>query len=106
MMIIYFPLGGFMLTERHQALHERAVHCAKALLRNEAELMTIIQEVDREKVFRRLDYASLFEYVVKALHISEGSAYGYIAVARKSVTVPELKKAIDQGELNVNSARK
>ena len=95
-----------MLNEKHQALHERAVRCAKSLLKHEAELIEIILEVDREKLFRLLGYNSLFDYVVKALHISPGSAYGFTAVAKKSVTVPELKQAIDQGELNVNTARK
>src|SRR4051812_32619367 len=33
-------------------------------------------------------------------------AYGLIAVARKSVLVPELKAAISEGELSVNAARK
>lgn len=69
-------------------------------------MIDILQKIDDQKIFLRLQYSSLFDYAVKALKLSEANASNFITVARKSKTVPELKNAIIAGEITVSKARK
>jgi hypothetical protein len=87
-------------------LHQEAIQLAQEFTRVESKLVDVIQRIDREKLFRQMGYASLFEYVNKGLKLSESVAYGIITVARKSVEVPELKMAIEQGELSLSQAKR
>jgi hypothetical protein len=75
-------------------------------IRLEAELIEVLQEIDEKKCFRELGYTSLFEYATKALNLSESTAYGFIAVARKAKEVPRLQEAIKKNELTVSRARR
>jgi 5-methylcytosine-specific restriction endonuclease McrA len=87
-------------------LHQEAIQLAQEFTRVESKLVDVIQRIDREKLFRQMGFASLFEYVNKGLKLSESVAYGLITVARKSVEVPELKIAIEQGELSLSQAKR
>ena len=51
------------------------------------------------------DCKDLYNYIVKALELSEDVAYNLSSVARKSLIVPELQTAIQNG-LGVSKARK
>ena len=79
------------------ALHRRALEIVARYKKTEAELLSVLQEIEKEKVFLRLGYASMFDYAVRALGLPEGTAYGFINVARKAKEVPELKAAIASG---------
>ena len=68
--------------------------------------MQVLQEIDLHKTFRVLGYNSLFDYAVRRLELSESIAYAFINVSRKAKEVPELKTAIQSGELSVFKARK
>jgi hypothetical protein len=87
-------------------LHQEAIQLAQEFTRVESKLVDVIQRIDKEKLCRQMGYASLFEYVNKGLKLSESVAYGLITVARKSVEVPELKIAIEQGELSLSQAKR
>jgi hypothetical protein len=87
-------------------LHQEAIQLAQEFTRVESKLVDVIQRIDKEKPFRQMGFASLFEYVNKGLKLSESVAYGLITVARKSVEVPELKIAIEQGELSLSQAKR
>jgi len=54
----------------------------------------------------KLEYASLFEYGVKALGLSEANTYAFIQVARAAREVPALKAAIQTGNLTVSKAKR
>ena len=86
-------------------LHEKALTLAKEFKRVEFELITVLQKIDSQKLFRTLGFASLFDYTTRALGLSESVAYGLITVSRKSTEVPELKAAIGLGELTVARAK-
>jgi len=90
----------------YQRIHEKAVQAAKNFHRAEAELLEIIQQVDKRKVFRALGFSSLFTYVTQSLGLSENLAYNFITVARKSNEIPQMKEAIESGTLNVSKARR
>ena len=89
-----------------QKIHHQALQCARRFHRAESELLSILQKVDAQKVFRHLGYASLYAYATQALKLSESSAYAFITVSRKATEIPELKSAIDQGELTVSKAKR
>jgi 5-methylcytosine-specific restriction endonuclease McrA len=89
-----------------EALHARALRIAARYKEAEADLLSVIQEVDREEAYMDHGYASLIRYVIGALGLSESVALNFVTVARKSVEAPDLKEAIALGKLGVAKARK
>lgn len=87
-------------------LHVQALEAAKRFKQAEADLVELFQRIEEEKVFSKLGYASLFEYGVNALGLSEQNTYSFILIARKSREVPALKEAIHNGNLSVSKARR
>ncbi|MBI3543857.1 MAG: HNH endonuclease [Deltaproteobacteria bacterium] len=87
-------------------LHLRALEIVGRYLRTEAELLDVLQEIDRSKAYRAFECPSLFVYAVRELKLSESIAYNFITVARKAVEVPALKAEIARGDLSVSTARK
>jgi 5-methylcytosine-specific restriction endonuclease McrA len=87
-------------------LHERAVLIVRNLKRSESELISVLQEIDDEKVFRHLGFSSLYLYATKALGLPEGQAYSLITVSRKAKQIPELKQAVATGKINTSQARR
>ncbi len=93
-----------MLDKNQLELHERALQLSREFRRKESELILIIGEIDQQKFFKRLGYASLFTYAVGALGLSEANSYAFIAVARKSREIPELKIAVIEQKITVAKA--
>ncbi len=87
-------------------LHNKALELAKDFKRLEIELVDIIQKIDAAKIFRKLGFASLYEYVNQGLGLSESVSYSLINVSRKSMAIPELKSAIQQGSLSISQAKR
>lgn len=87
-------------------IHEKALEVATRFKRAEADLISVLQEVEMAHVFVTLGYMSLFNYCVQALGLSESVASNFVTVARKAREVPVLQSAIQAGELSVSKARK
>jgi hypothetical protein len=85
---------------------QQALKISKEFKRCESELLDIIIKVDDLKVYRKLSYPSLFQYVVKRLELSEAQAYNFINVGRKAKEVPQIREKIKNGELSVSKAKK
>ncbi len=79
---------------------------AKDYLYTEGALLTVLMEMKRHRVFAELNYSGIFDYCERALRLSRAQAYYFKTVAEKSEVVPELKMAIDQGELTLSAARR
>jgi hypothetical protein len=92
--------------QQHHPLHQKALSLAKEYKRIESELLEIFRQIDCQLLYRRLGYTSLYDYAMRALTLSESTACALIAVARKSLEVPELKLALDSGDLSISQARK
>ena len=90
----------------HLKIHETAVQLAKNYLATEVELVEILQVVNREDVYRKLGYTSLFTYAVEALKLPRERVYQLNTVAKTCEKVPELKVAIESGVLNISDARR
>lgn len=91
---------------RIRALDEKAIQVAKVHRNCEAELIGILQDIDKLRGYLHFESTSLHDYAIRRLKISEATACNLIAVARKALEVPELKVAIEAGELSVSKARK
>lgn len=92
--------------ELSDEIHFRAVEVSARLKRVEAELIEVLQQVERHRVFIRRGYPSLFRYVTVELGLSESLAYSLITVARKALEVPRLTSLIHSGELTLSNARR
>ncbi len=86
-------------------LHEKALKVAANFKRAESELISLLQEIESCRGYSELGYTSLFTYVNQCLGLSEACAYQLIVVSRKSITVPELQRAIARGETTVSKAK-
>lgn len=95
-----------LLTPEESRIHEQAQSRAKKYLECEAQLLDVIEEIDRRCLFEKFGLRSTFAYCTERLRLSEATAYNFISVCRKSRKVPELKAAIDEGRLSVAKARK
>lgn len=87
-------------------IHKKALEVATRFKQAEADLISVLQEVEVQRVFVDLGYTSLFNYCVYALGLSESVASNFVTVARKARDVPVLQAAIQAGDLSVSKARK
>ncbi len=89
-----------------QQIHQRALELSTRYKKAEAELLEILDQVDRHRVYLEQGHSSLFLYAVRGLGLSEGVAYNLITVARKARAVPEIKSMIAEGSLTLSNARR
>ena len=66
-------------------------------------LLECLRELDGRKTYLEMGFASLHEFVIQDLGLSEGSAHRRISAARLLAQIPELKPALEEGKLNLSS---
>lgn len=66
-----------------------------------AEVLLTLREIDRRRLYLKLAYGSLFDYLTKHIGYSAGSAQRRIDAARLMGEVPEVKTKIEQGKINL-----
>src|SRR3989338_4578407 len=93
------------LTAKQKLIHKDALMKASDFKRSETELLEVLLEVDRLKVFRSFGFAHLTPYCQRALGLSEDVALNFVRIIRKSLDVPELAKAVIEGEISFSNAR-
>ena len=97
--------GGIMqLSTAQLKLHNLAIELCAGHRRLEAEIVRLLLQIEKQKIFRVLGYSSLFNYAVKALDLSEATAYSFITVARKCGECPALFSSIESQHLSVSKA--
>ena len=89
-----------------QEIHQKAIEVAARFKRAEADLISVLQEVESSRTFTKLGFPSLFSYCVQALGLSESVTANFVTVARKAREIPALQSAIEDGILSVSKARK
>jgi hypothetical protein len=92
------------LAHEHELLHKTAIDLCRRYRELEWPIVEILQKIDRLKVYRHLGAASLFQYAMRFLGLSEAMAYSFITVARKSAELPELGEVIKNQTLSVAKA--
>jgi hypothetical protein len=86
-------------------IHDKAILKAQKYLVSEAELLEAITDVDRHRTYEKFGMTHLTPYCVQYLNLSEDVAGNFVRVARKSLQVPELQKAISESKLSLSKAR-
>ncbi len=67
---------------RIHALHTEIQKVVEQIKSKEFRLIQLLQQLDREFGYKALGYASLWEYAVRGLGMTESQASSYIAVSR------------------------
>lgn len=81
-------------------------HHLKTLAQQERELLhhiiLTVKEIDSRKLYLKMGFSSLFDYLVKHIGYSEGAAQRRIDAARLLRDVPLLAAKIESGEIKLN----
>lgn len=70
-----------------------------------SQLLVHIAEVDARGLYRERAFSSMFDYCVKALHMSEAEAYLRIRAARLSREFPRVLDMLQAGELHLSAVK-
>ena len=92
------------LSTSQNVLHTKALALSRRHRLVENQLIEILTEIDRARLFKALGYSSLFVYVVRSLGFSEATAYVMIAVARKAKEIAQLQAALKEEKISVARA--
>ncbi len=87
-------------------LHNEAKQKAKIYKSSQYELLSILVHIDRHKIYQQFGYATLKDYCMIWLTLSENDTYALCAVAKTIAVVPEIKTLIDKGDLHLSNARR
>ncbi len=68
-----------------------------------ARLLAHVAEVDARKLYLPAAYPSMFEYCVRELHMSEGTAFKRIRAARAARRFPAIFEAVADGRLHLSA---
>lgn len=68
-----------------------------------ARLLAHVAEVDARKLYVPAAYPSMFEYCVRELHMSEGTAFKRIRAARAARRFPAIFEAVADGRLHLSA---
>jgi len=85
---------------------QKAKELAADYLRTEGQLLSVLMEMRRLRVFAELNYTGIFDYCERALKLSRAQAYYFKSVAEKSEEVPEIREAVVEGALTLSQARR
>ncbi len=88
------------------ALHENAKRVSLDIRKREVELLTIIEKIDRLKVYRAYKYPSLFKYLTLSLGFSESRAYDFTCVARAFSKFSKLRESLNNEKISISKARR
>lgn len=68
-----------------------------------AQVLEYLKEVEIRKIYLELGYPSLFEFCIRELGYSEPSAQRRISAMRLIKDIPEIKRKLEEGSLNLTS---
>lgn len=105
-MNLAFDLTAPQLSAQEKRLHAKALLKSANFKKSHAELLEIIIEVDKQRLFEKFLLTSTFAYCTQLLKLSEDVTYTLIKISRASVKVPELKNAIHEGNLSISNAKR
>jgi hypothetical protein len=94
------------MNESIRVLHFKAVRISTQYRKREADLLSVLQEIDSKRAYLHFGATSLYDYCVNVLKLSEGISHSLMSVSRKSREVPAMKAAILNGELSISKAHK
>ncbi|HEY8270988.1 MAG TPA: HNH endonuclease signature motif containing protein [Pseudobdellovibrionaceae bacterium] len=84
------------LIEQLQKLFERKKRIGDAILLN-------LQEIADRRLYAKMGYSSIFEFLVKHFHLSESAAYQRTNALKLIREVPKAQEALFKGETNLST---
>lgn len=87
----------------NEELLRRTEELASDLRVKTCDLIESLVEFDRRKLYRNLEYTSLFEYCIYKLKMSDAAAYRRIRAARAFQAYPPVKDHLRSGALTLES---
>jgi hypothetical protein len=91
---------------KQHPLDEQAAEIIQRYRSEEQKLISVLQQIEAQFVFRELGYSSMFQYCIERHKLSESRAYELIYVSRKCAEVPKLKVAIETGAVSISAAKR
>jgi len=96
------------MNEIHQGILKRTEKLVREERRITTEVLECLQEIESKMIYAELAYSSLYEFCIKHLKYSEGSAHRRISAMRLLKSLPtniqiETKEKIESGELTVSN---
>jgi len=89
-----------------ERLHQKVICLSQKYKTSEIELLDAIVEARKEKLHQFFECPSLYDYCTKILKLDAGVVYGFMAVANRAATVPELREKIKNGTLSISTAKR
>jgi hypothetical protein len=86
----------------NQNTHQTLLKLVKTERKIQTEVLDHLQIINEKKIFLNFGHDSLLRYCVKELGYSESAAYRRIKAVRATSELPELKKEIHAGNLNLS----
>jgi hypothetical protein len=91
---------------KQHPLDEQAAEIIQRYRSEEQKLLSVLQQIEAQFVFRELGYSSMFQYCIERHKLSESRAYELIYVSRKCAEVPRLKAAMEAGAVSLSAAKR
>lgn len=66
-----------------------------------SEILQLLREISRRRLYSKRGHESLFTFLVKELGYDEASAYRRVSAIRVIEAVPEIEKTLEEGKLTV-----
>lgn len=87
----------------NQELNHKIQFFVREERRTTVEVLRLLREIERRRVYAELGYSSLFAYCTGELGYSEGAASRRIEAMRAMREVVEIEKKIESGELSLSA---
>lgn len=84
-----------------QELFEKVRSLSQEERRITSEILHLLREVSRRRLYARRGHESLFTFLVKEIGYDEASAYRRVSAIRVIDAVPEVEKTLEEGKLTV-----
>lgn len=95
-----------LISISNDLLHTATLQAASNEKAATLTLLEHLAEIDRRRLYAVRGYASLWEYVYKALNYSEAQASDRVSAMRLMVRVPEVKEELQSGKLTLTTTAK
>src|SRR5580700_429971 len=87
-------------------LHEKALRLAKTYRTSECELLDTLIEMSERNLFIQMGYLDMFDYLTKALNLSECQSGYFSRVAQRARVIPQFREAVVSGRISLSQGRR
>lgn len=92
------------LNASEQNLHQSLLTLVKKERDTLSQILEHLQLVNERKLYAKMGYSSIYKYLIFELGYSEGAAYRRVSALKLVKEVPEARKLIKEGKINLTNA--